>query len=329
MAKQGRRIPETIRAFILQTLRNAPNLIDRLVVDLVTERFGEANKVDRTTVSRIRIGAGLAKSTTRKPVAGSLSPVPSDYAFDRHRAQLIEAVLSVRGIEPMALHHYDLAVWWSNPQERFWPIPKGHAYQNEDEGVSVTLEAEKRLEWNYLRQHLLDDPMWKAVEAMKNSIGDDLAARMALLEEVVRRVELPVVDGGTGLPLLSEIRYDGTPHPAVSLHYAFDVFDQVLSQALNLRQAPHPRESFDEEVKGVTQLAGQRMVSSADPEHHSAAIDVAIRASREWKAMPEAEVAAKCYRSAEERTALVNSHVDRINLMVRLPSGTTCEGCAA
>ena len=319
MAKQGKRIPDPIRKFIIQTKVNAPRLPARLIADRVVEQFGEGAGVNKSTVSRILSSVDWSRQSSQV--------VEESQAMERHRELIMKPILELRGIGPLALRNYDLAVWWSRPKDPCWPVAKGQACRNDDGSMKVELDAANSRETSYLRQHLTGDPVWAALESCSDGLADDLTARLILLEEVVKRIQMSVEDGGTGLKVLADMGYGGSIEPAVSLRYAFDIFDQVLSQSLGLRLASHSRAAFRAESPGITHLAGNPVVSSPNSNDHEIAIELALKAQTEWLTIPQAREAAKAYRIAEDRANELSGHIDSLRLMMRLPPGTSCPGC--
>ncbi|MBM3943370.1 MAG: helix-turn-helix domain-containing protein [SAR202 cluster bacterium] len=61
MAKQGKRTPKAIQDFVIAAKANAPGLTYSQIADRVTEKYGQAASIDRTTVGRI-----LARARSRQ-----------------------------------------------------------------------------------------------------------------------------------------------------------------------------------------------------------------------------------------------------------------------
>jgi hypothetical protein len=327
LAKRGKRTPEHIRKFVIEVKTNAPGLSHGQIADRVAERFGEEAGVDKSTVGRILERAGL------RGVLRDVSPTDGDWSSinpqlkQKHRDDLMSVLLELYGIDVFPLHHEDLATWYARSDSPCWPMAQGQVCRESDGSLAVQLNAEEKLEWQYLKQHLPGDPVWDAVEACKQALAGDFAARLALLNAVVQLIGNPVEEGGTELPVLAEMGYMGSTQPAVSLYYAFAIHDQVMSRSLNLRHAPHPRGAFQSEIPNTIHLAGQPVISSPDPTQQEAAVEFLLRAQKEWVSLPEAKAAAEAYRLAEHRTEEVKGHLDRLKLDLAFPKGSLCEGC--
>jgi hypothetical protein len=62
MAKQGKRIPQHVRAFIEDMKRNSPGLSYSEIAELAKIKFGKDGEIDQSTVGRIVRDAGLTMS---------------------------------------------------------------------------------------------------------------------------------------------------------------------------------------------------------------------------------------------------------------------------
>ena len=51
-------------------------------------------------------------------------------SLQEHRNELMPALLDVSGIGQLAVHDYDLAVWYFKPDDPCWPIAKGKVCRN-------------------------------------------------------------------------------------------------------------------------------------------------------------------------------------------------------
>ena len=113
-----------------------------------------------------------------------------------HTEKLLKVFEDFRNIEQFALHDTDLATWWSRPDEPSWPVPKGRAWREVRESLRVKFDAASAREWSYLQQHLVDDPVWGAIEHCHEALADDLAARLKLLDRIAALVQQPEERGG-------------------------------------------------------------------------------------------------------------------------------------
>ena len=192
MGIQGKRTPPAIEEFVVNTKQNAPGLTPPNIADRVAEQFGEPNRIDRSSVPRILARAGLQEPTPEGATGNqrwdrkvSVYYQRSDRQLDReHRQTLMSALELLDGLEPLALHDRDLANWWSRPDTAEWPIPKGRARRQADGSVAVTLNAESRTEWPYLRQHFAEYHLWDEIENCKQNLARDLSSRLRLLDAI-------------------------------------------------------------------------------------------------------------------------------------------------
>jgi hypothetical protein len=242
---------------------------------------------------------------------------------DPHWQTLIPTLLDLRGIGQLSLRDTDLAIWHSRPQVTRWPIAQGEACRDAEGQVTVELSAEKNEAWRYLNQHLEGDRVWNSIEAWKRAMAGDLATRLALLGAIIKRIEKPVEEGGTGLSVVNDMGYVGSPEPAVSLQCAMDTHHQVMARGLNLHHAMHPREAYHREHS----KAGQPFISSGDPAQLEVAVECLWKAQVDWVSLAEAKIAAEAYRAAEQATEEVKRHLERISLALTFPRGSSCEGC--
>ena len=141
-------------------------------------------------------------------------------SLQEHRNELMPALLDVSGIGQLAVHDYDLAVWYFKPDDPCWPIAKGKVCRNRARVLTVELDSEEMLEWNYLKQHLDGDPVWDAVNVWKQAMADDISARLKLLQVMIERVQRPQEEGGVGLPVHQKVGDSETSEPAVSGYFA-------------------------------------------------------------------------------------------------------------
>lgn len=242
--------------------------------------------------------------------------------MQKHRDTIIRAVVPELDLDVFPTRDFDLAIFWSRPNELGWPISKGRMKRH-DSGFIVQLAVEEKLEWAYLRQHLKDDPIWDAINAWKQAMVMDLTARFGLLDKIVAetqsRIELPVRGDLTG----SESDQD-----ALGLYYAYTIYDQVFSRVVGILLSPKRKEEFSFEEPNVTRLGGYMVVCSHDLSLHEKAIDYLVGAQVSLAELPETRAVRAAYKSALSKTALVKKHSERIRLAVVFPEGSKCVGCS-
>lgn len=334
MGTPGKRISPTIEAFVVNTKRNAPGLTYPNIADRVVERFGEASRIDRSSVQRILARAGI-QGRTMAGVAGNLRGIgnesmnyqgSSGQPDPEHRRTLLAPLLDLKEVQPMGMHDYDLAIWHSRSNLSSWPLAKGQVCRSPSRTLEVRLDIESRMEYRYLRQHLPDDLIWSALEAFRQMMAHDIAARLTLLEKVTALVERPEAEGGTGLTVIPDLDF-GTEKEAVSSYYVFTIHDQVLSRCLGLNHAAKERREFSREAPNLTRLGSYTVISGPDEGRHTRLIELLLKAQEEWTDLPEAGAAAEAYRLAEAATSEVRQQLDRLRLAVGFPTGSRCQGC--
>jgi hypothetical protein len=191
------------------------------------------------------------------------------------------------------------------------------------------LDAEEQVAWQYLRQHLAADPVWESTDAWKIAMQRDLEARLCLLRTIARLIQVPVDEGGLGLPILDTYSNDfqRRPSPAVSQQYAFALLLQLMCQALKLKDGPQVRDSFRVTDPNAIRLGNDQIIWSPDAAQREAAVNYFLNKQDEWVSLPETQTAADAYRLVEEKTAEVKQHLERLELAQVFPRGSTCDGC--
>ena len=164
-------------------------------------------------------------------------------------------------------------------------------------------------------------------------MAKDFLSRMGLLDAVFRQIETSPKGGGLGWPVIKETgsaflrlaEEQGTP--AVSIYYAFRLYDQAISRYLDLRHGGYRRVDFLTENDHLIDLGGHPVAWCSDKAQPEKAIDYFLRAQEQLESLPEVKTAGEVYRNAEQATEMVNDYVDRLRLAVTLPPGSLCDGC--
>ena len=209
--------------------------------NVTSEQKGEVLELLRSesSVRRVARKAGLSLSTVYKIRRGDTKPRDGDsQLLQRHRDDLMPVLIDLRGIEPLGIHNYDLAVWYSRPDDQCWPIAKGQVCRDLEGTLTVSLDSEDKLEWRYLQQHYTGDPVWAAGEVWKTAMAQDVEARLSLSDVVIRRIQKAKEEKGLGWPVDVKMSYQGGDERTVGLAYAFALYDQVFSGALGLKHGP-------------------------------------------------------------------------------------------
>jgi hypothetical protein len=317
--KQGKRTPAKIREFIISAKESSPELTHLQIADRVTAKFGEENQVDRSTVGRILKGASLNATPP--------SPQMSSIDIREHWERLSPVILDLKGIGQFPDHVFDLGIWFSRPHVLNWPVPKGRMWREQDGSFRLRLDAEDSVEWKYLEQHLENTTLWEAIDEFHIAMALDTEARFKLLERIKYLVQLPIEEGGTGLVVVDHIGYGDEAEPKAGLYYVFTIYDQVLSQAVELPlQVKEPREFLLEPPNRV-QLGDHRVLCGPDPDQLQAAVDWLLKAQQELVQLSETKSAAEAYSRANRAAQEVTREIDEIRLRGKFPEGSRCRIC--
>ena len=319
--KKGERIPEIVREFVRNLSQDDPDLSYSQIKERAEARF-----------PRVRIDKSSVGNIVRRPKKESGSDTKRDPAtqldLEEHRKRLMTALEFLDGLEPLTLHDRDLATWWSRPDTADWPIPKGRAWRQTDGSLAVTLNAESRTEWPYLRQHFAEYHLWDEIENCKQNLARDLSSRLRLLDAIAERISLPSEEGGLALSIGAELGFVEVTRPEVTIYYVFTIYDQVLSQCLELR---HGHKTLEEFVPGpvanTTYLGGIPVVRSADGAQREEVIQFLLRGQAAWILLPETLAAAEAYRNAKAETDSLIQDIDRLRLTPGFLRGSKCELC--
>ena len=329
---RGKRTPPAIEEFVVKTKQNAPGLTHQNIVDRVVEQFGESNRIDQSSVPRILARAGLQQPSP-DGATGNQSWDRKGYyqgsgqELDReHRQTLMAPLLTLKELQPLGIHDYDLAIWHSRPDESNWPVAKGRVWRTSGSKLEVRLDIEATLEYRYLRQHLPADPLWSSLEAWKKAMVEDLRGRFTLLKKVISLVEKPEAEGGAGLPVVPDMDF-AAEGEGLSTYYTFTIHDQVLSRCLRLNHGGKETGQFSREGLNSTRLGSHSVISGPDEEGHKRLVEFLLKVQKEWTDLPEARAAAGGYLRAESATVEVCQNIDRLRLAVGFPPGSRCGGC--
>ena len=247
-----------------------------------------------------------------------------------HTEKLLKVFEDFRNIEQFALHDTDLATWWSRPDEPSWPVPKGRAWREVRGSLRVKFDAASPREWSYLQQHLVDDPVWGAIEHCHEALADDLAARLKLLDRIAALVQQREERGGLGLPMGADPANIPVTRSEVTTYCVFTLHHQVLFRSLGMGLAPKRREEFEYHDAGypeVISLGGRPVVRSVDTQVRSRAIEFLLQAQEKMAELQEAVAASEAYRAAEASAGEANNRIADVLLMPGLPPDSACDLC--
>ena len=246
-----------------------------------------------------------------------------EYDLEKHRRDLLGAVIPGLDIAVFPPRDLDLATFWSRPNESSWPIGSGKLERQARGKFGIRLFIEEKLECAYLRQHLKDDPIWDAIDAWKQALVMDFTARFGLLDKIIAETQSRI-----GLSVLGDLGYSNNDKDALGLYYAYTIYDQVFSRAVGISLSSKHREDFTFEPPNITRLGGYMVVRSHDLSLHTLAINYLLDAQVSLVELTETRAARATYEEALSRTALVKKHSDRIRLEVAFPEGSICDGCS-
>ena len=276
------------------------------------ERFegmgGTEHYLDELDVAYTALHAALDSPTGRK-----------------HRADLLAALLDLKGVGPLPPRDTDLMVLMARDRSP-WPIAKGQLIHGGSDGSwAVKLNIEGTHQWLHARQHLRGNPLWGHVDHLKKAIADDLESRLSLISGITDRVKMPAPEG-IGMQV---IEFDAGVEEQEGVHryFIFTLYDQLLSRALDLHHLAKRRAEFRSETPGTEHLGGWPVVSSPDPVRRAKSIDYLVAAQEELMGLPEVELAAIAYREAEQAAELIEWDLDGMEADAGLFTGNYCDGC--
>ena len=319
--KKGERIPEAVKEFVRNLHYDNPGLSYRQIKER-TEAVFEGVEIDKSSVGNILGGQ-------RKDAMSSMQRHPATQPdLGEHRKKLLVALEMLEGFELFPLHDRDLATFWSRPNEADWPIPKGRVWRKPKGRLVVTLNAESRPEWPYLRQHLAQDDLWKDIEDCKEKLARDIMARFQLIDAVAERIRRPREEGGLALANSPELGFVGVTRPEVTIYYVFTIFYQVLSQCLELPLGLKRQDEFvTGDVENTIFLGGIPVIRLIQGSQREEVIQFLLRAQADWVSLPESLAAAQAYRVAKAAIDGVNRIIDRLRLTPGFSPGSKCELC--
>jgi hypothetical protein len=263
----------------------------------------------------------MEKSTDRV----STNPV----AIQRHFDNLMTPLLGLLEVLPLGIHDRDIGIWFIRPNEENWPVTKGRAYRNGDVISELKLDAEEASEpeFELLKQHMPDDPVWKAIEGWKTAMTKDLTARFALLRKVVDHIESLGEDGGLEMPVEEQPERSSRTGTIAGVFLAFIVYDQILTDTMQLRHGFYNRDRVEYLPPDLTQVAGFSIVRTDNENDRQRAIDFFFE---DWKGVdwkPEVDALARAYRAAESASDEVKRRVNMLRLGTGFPQGSRCVAC--
>ena len=310
-----------------RSAEEASNFLSEQNYDEIMELAGtlsvQLNRLDYQEIEKIKIDPKTIRTWLSDKSLQDRFQSIGHFDMEKHRHDLLIPVISqLRDISVFPARDLDLAIFWSRPSEPSWPLGSGNLERQTSGRLGIRLFIEDKLEWAYLRQHLIDDPIWDAIDKWKQAMVMDLTARFKLLDKIVAEIQSKI-----GLPVLEDLGYSGNDKDGLGLYYAYTIYDQVFSRVIAIPLSPKRREEFSFEAPNVTRLGGYMVVCSHDLSLHEKAIDYLVGDQVSLAELPEAEATRVAYEEALSKTALVKKHIDRIRLVVAFSKGSRCDGC--
>ena len=307
--KRRKNVSSEQRKRVLELLEHEPKV----------QRVAQQVQLSASTVYKIRRENDLSGQNEQRVSQQGTRPM------ERHREDLIRTLLDLKGISPVDVHDFDLATFYSRPEEPSWPIAKGRVWREPDGGLVVRLSAEAELEWTYSGQHLVGEPVWPVIEEWKIAMASDISCRMALLGAVIDRIKGPRESGGLGIPVVYDFKSVPKGDQVITMYFAFRLFDQVLSRCLGLQHGEIG--SFRNMAEYGVELGGNPVILSLDSTQCEEAIDYFQNGQEGLRSLREAQAGAEAFRRAEDWTAAVMREVEMLRLSVGFPLGSVCDGC--
>lgn len=294
------------------------------IMELAETLGVQLNRLDYQEIEKIKIGPKTIRAWLSDRSSQDRLQSIGHSDVEKHRHDLLIPVISqLRDISVFPARDLDLAIFWSRPSEPSWPIGSGKLERQTSGRLGISLFIEGKLEWDYLRQHLIDDPIWDAINSWKQTMVKDLNARFGLLDKIVAETQSRI-----GIPVLADLARSGNDKDALGLYYAYTIFDQVFSRVVGIPLAQKCKNDFTFEPPNVTLLGSYMVIRGQDRSLHTLAINYLLEAQVSLAELVETRAVRAAYKSALSKTALVKKHSERIRLAVAFPEGSTCDGCS-
>ncbi len=230
----------------------------------------------------------------------------------------------VEQIDVYARLDRDILNFWLRPQELSWPVTAGRLWRDENDNLSVKLDAEEKVEWEYLRQHLDGNSIWDEINDWKRATAQDLSARRDLFNTLSRKSH-----EATGLPVHDKLEDDGGGKPCLHPYYVAAIYDQVISAVLGNRIRQKKPGDFwgrsEGQSEGKVSLGGFLVISGCNAEEIDRATNFFLEAQMRFIELREAKDVARLYSEADEKSSKLKRAVKRI-LLTPGPIGN-CELC--
>jgi len=182
--------------------------------------------------------------------------------------------------------------------------------------MDITQYEERQPLLELLREHLMRDALWDALDRWKKSLAVHLRDRMAL-----KRKAATLLQEKTGLKL-SDKPIEG---PFLYSYTALNlVYEETLRRALGISRMKDPEKDINVSPDGQVRYGAGNVLAEAPPRKEECRRGI-IEAFSELGASPESGRAAATYREAETNAARARQLVEEISLLGLMPG--TCRIC--
>ena len=278
-------------------------------------------------------GSDAYRRRLRRLLGTYLRSVQGSHAQDPkqvHWERLLRVVAKLLAVESLPLHGHELGHWAGRPDEPTWRIG-GADVQQDESSLVVLFDAEREDGWDQLRQHFPGDDLWPAIETCRAAIVRDLHARLALFQEIRKRVERPTSIGGVGLKVFDENEAAASIKSVVTVAYVFEILDVLLSRARGIgRQLPRGPQ-LRLEPPGELYIGSHLGVHAVRSADRTAARRWFSRAPAALRRMEEIEgaasLAAEEYRRGQDAIDALKLEVERLLAREELPPASVCDEC--
>lgn len=263
-----------------------------------------------------------------------LDPVQQQALLEKigdHRAQLkriiYEDLLDLQVFPPDAR---EIRVWFAWPTETSWPVSQGQAYREGGGKVWVKLNIEEQEVWKPVRQHLEGRPVLAAIEKWQWATAQDIAARLSLLDALLRYVE-----ANTSLPVWVRVNEGDSKAEGLHNHYIDRIYDQVFRTAVNVGPAlsapvggplPLTREQFSLNGEGHLCHYNALLIRGGAAAEREQALALLLEAHTRLSDIPQALAAGRAYQEADTQTRQVRALRSEF-LDSGLDPDSRCEEC--
>ena len=262
-----------------------------------------------------------------------LNPVQQHALLERiagHFATLKRTVHDLLDLQVFPTDAREIRQWFAWPTETSWPVSLGQAYREGIGKVWVKLNIEEQEVWKPVRQHLEGRPVLAAVEKWRRATTKDIAARLSLLDALLRYVET-----NTSLPVWVSVNEGDSKAEGLHNHYIDLIYDQVFRTAVNVGPAlsapvggplPLTREQFSLNGEGNLCHYNAQLIRGGAAAEREQALALLLEAHTRLADIPQALAAGRAYQEADTQTSQVRAlRSEFLNSGLDLDS--RCEEC--